>query len=252
MKAPLTRTLWPAMPSAGGCRPPANGSVSWLWRSKLRSAIISGMSRSPRGSGSESSKLVVDDPHPGQAAPDVRRGPVEAVVVVPLERGPFRAAVLDQVVDVGFAPPRRQQQVVAGLARREAPRDAAEVGDRLRLGQAARLAVELGAVVAAVQVDRELARLGRQLVVEGDLGPLAGGAADRRPGEAAAVGPQLRLAAGQDLRLGLADRDLDLGRRSARAGSAAAPGTAPPRPRSAVSSPNGSSSPRPPPLTGSR
>ncbi len=91
--------------------------------------------------------------------------------------------------------------------RREAAGDAAVVGGRLALGQAARLAVELGAVVAAVEVDRELADLLRQFVVEGDAGALAGAAADRRPREAAAEGPEPGLAAGEDLLLGLADRD---------------------------------------------
>jgi hypothetical protein len=87
---------------------------------------------------------------------------------------------------------------------------AAEVGDRLALGQAAGLAVELGAVVAAVEVDRELADLLGQLVMEGDPGALAGAAADRRAGEAAAVGPEPRLGAGEDLLLGLLDRDPDV------------------------------------------
>jgi hypothetical protein len=64
--------------------------------------------------------------------------------------------------------------------------------------------------VAAVEVDRELARLLRQLVVEGDTGALAGAAADRRSGEAAAEGPEPGLAAGKDLLLGLADRDVDV------------------------------------------
>jgi hypothetical protein len=82
---------------------------------------------------------------------------------------------------------------------------------RLALGQAAGLAVEAGAVVSAVQVDRELTGAGRQPVLEGDPGPLPGGATDRRPGKGAAVGPQPGRASRQDLRLGLADRDLDLG-----------------------------------------
>jgi hypothetical protein len=132
------------------------------------------------------------------------------MVVVPLERGAFGPAVLDQVVDVGFAPARLEQEIVAGLAGREAAGDAAEVGDRLALGQAARLAVELGAVVAAVEVDRELPRLLGQLVVEGDASAVAGATADRRTGEAAAEGPEPGLAAGEDLLLGLADRDLDV------------------------------------------
>jgi hypothetical protein len=118
--------------------------------------------------------------------------------------------VLGQVVDVGFPAAGLEQGVVAGLAGREAAGDAAEVGDRLALRQAAGLAVELGAVVAAVEVDRELADLLRQLVVEGDAGALAGAAADRRPGEAAAIGPEPRLGAGEDLLLGLADRDADV------------------------------------------
>jgi hypothetical protein len=46
--------------------------------------------------------------------------------------------------------------------------------------------------------------------MEGDLGALAGAAADRRSREAAAEGPELRLAPGEDLLLGLADRDPDV------------------------------------------
>jgi hypothetical protein len=118
--------------------------------------------------------------------------------------------VLGQVVDVGFAAAGRKQGVVAGLAGREAAGDAAEVGDRLAFGQAAGLAVELGAVVAAVQMNRELTDLLRQLVVEGDAGALPGAAADSRAREAAAVGPEPRLGAGEDLLLGLADSDPDV------------------------------------------
>jgi hypothetical protein len=80
----------------------------------------------------------------------------------------------------------------------------------LALGQAPRLAVELGAVVTAVEVDRELPRRLRQLVVEGDAGALSGATTDRRPRKAAAEGPELGLAAGKDLLLGLADRDPDV------------------------------------------
>ncbi|HSS42938.1 MAG TPA: hypothetical protein VLK37_10380 [Solirubrobacterales bacterium] len=137
-------------------------------------------------------------------------GAVEAVVVVPLERGAFGIAALAEVVDVGFAGAGLEQGVVARLAGREVAGDAAVQGARLGLGQAAGLAVELGAVVAAVEVDRELTDLLRQLVVEGDAGALPGAAADRRPGEAAAVGPELGLAAGEDLLLGLADRNPDV------------------------------------------
>jgi hypothetical protein len=140
----------------------------------------------------------------------VGRGPVEAVVVVPLKRCPFRPAVLDQVVDVGFAPARLEQEVVAGLAGGEAARDAAVPGERLALGEAAGLAVELGPVVAAVEVDRELAGRLRQLVVVGDPRPLPGAAADGRPGEAAAEGPELRLWSREDLLLRRADRDANV------------------------------------------
>lgn len=130
--------------------------------------------------------------------------------MVPLERGAFGAAVLDQVVDVGFAATGLEQEVVALLPGREPLGDAAEVGDRLPLGQPARLAVELGAVVTAVEVDRELAGALRQLVVEGDPRPPAGAAADRRTREAAAEGPEPGLRAWEDLLLGLADRDPDV------------------------------------------
>jgi hypothetical protein len=140
----------------------------------------------------------------------VGSGAVEAVVVVPLERGAFGLSTLHQVVDVGFAPARLEQELVAGLAGGEALRDPAEGRERLALGQPARVAVELGAVVAAVEVDRELPRLLPQLVVEGDAGALAGAAADRRPREAAPEGPELGLATGEDLLLSLADRDPDV------------------------------------------
>jgi hypothetical protein len=140
----------------------------------------------------------------------VGSGAVEAVVVVPLEGGAFGPPFLGQVVDVGFAAARLEQEVVALLPGGEAAGDAAEEGDRLALRQAPGLAVELGAVVAAVEVDRELADLLRQLVVEGDAGALSGAAADRRPGEAAAEGPELRLRAREDLLLGRADRDPDV------------------------------------------
>ncbi len=102
-------------------------------------------------------ELVVDDPHSRQAAPDVARRVVEAVVVVPLEGGSFGPAVLGQVVDVGALPTRLEQQVVARLPRREPAWNVAVEGARVRRRQPAGLAVELGAVVAAVQVDGQLA-----------------------------------------------------------------------------------------------
>ena len=156
-------------------------------------------------------ELVIDDPHPRQSAPDVFRGVVEAMVVVPLERGALRPAVLVKVVDVGFAPVRIEEEVVAGLLQRQAVRDVAEEGFRVRLGQTAGLAVELGAVVAAMQVDRQLSHLPRQPVVKGDLGAVTRGSPDRRARKGPAVGPHPRLLAGEDLQLGLADRHVDLG-----------------------------------------
>jgi len=47
-------------------------------------------------------------------------------------------------------------------------------------------------------------------VVKRDAGAVAGAAADRRPREAAAEGPEASLAAREDLLLGLADRDVDV------------------------------------------
>jgi hypothetical protein len=140
----------------------------------------------------------------------VRGGAVEAVVVVPLEGGAFGAAVLDQVVDVGFARAGLEQEVVARVAGREAAWDPAEGRDGLALGEAAGVAVELGAVMAAVEVDRELPCRLRQLMVEGDAGAATGATADRRAREAAAESPELGFAAGEDLLLGLADRDPDV------------------------------------------
>ena len=105
MKAPLTRTRCAG--DAVGRRPQAAAegigqlvvAVEGAVGDHQRDVALAPRQRQRR------LELVVDDPHPGQAAPDVRRGPVEAVVVVPLERGPFRAPVLAQVVDVGFARP---------------------------------------------------------------------------------------------------------------------------------------------------
>jgi hypothetical protein len=140
----------------------------------------------------------------------VRSGAIETVVVVPLKGGTFGPAVLHQVVDVGFAPPWLEQELVAGGAGGEATGDLAVVGSRLALRQPTGVAVELGAVMAAVEVDRQLPRLLRQLVVEGDAGAVAGAAADRRPGEAAAKGPEAGLLSQQDLLLSLANRDVDV------------------------------------------
>jgi hypothetical protein len=70
-------------------------------------------------------------------------------------------AVLHQVVDVGFPTAWLKQKLVAGGAGGEAAGDLAVVGGRLVLGQAAGVAVKLGRVVAAVEVDRELPDLRR-------------------------------------------------------------------------------------------
>ena len=77
------------------------------------------------------------------------------MVVVPLERGPLGLAVLDQLVGVGAALARADQQralLVALRARRGRRRL------RRRRGRRAGLAVVVGAVVPAVQVHGELAR----------------------------------------------------------------------------------------------
>ena len=154
-------------------------------------------------------EAVVDDPHSGQAAPDVASGVVEAMVVVPLEGGAFGAAVLAQVVDVGLLRARLDQQVVAGAARRQSLWNLAVEGVRLGAGQASGLAVELAAVVAAVQVDAQLAGVVGQTVLEGDLGALSRRAPDRRPRKGAVVGPHPGLRAGKGLDLGLAHDYLD-------------------------------------------
>jgi hypothetical protein len=57
----------------------------------------------------------------------------------------------------------------------------------------------------------QFADRGGQFVVEGDLGQRSGRPSDRRPREAAAEGPELGLAPGEDLLLGEADRDLEPG-----------------------------------------
>ena len=139
--------------------------------------------------------------------PNVARGVVEAVVVVPLEGGPFGPAVLFQVVDVGAPAAGLDQQIVARLARREAARDIAVEGACVGRGQPAWLAVELGAVVAAVQVDGQLPHRCRQLMVKRHLCSVASRSPDRRAWKVPTVSPHPRPLAGQDLDLGLADRD---------------------------------------------
>jgi hypothetical protein len=67
----------------------------------------------PLGQSERAVELVVDDPHPGEAAPDVRGRPLEAVVVVPLEGGALGLAVLHQLVAVGAAIAGGDQEVVA-------------------------------------------------------------------------------------------------------------------------------------------
>ena len=174
-------------------------------------------------------ELVLDDPHPGEPLPDVSPGVVEPVIVVPLERRPLGSAVLEEVIGVGLRSARPQQQVVPRLALREAGRDATVEREAVQRRQPPRLAVELGAIVPAVQVDRQLARLPRQLVDERDPGLISGPAADRRPREGPPVGPHLRPAPGQDAHPGLADRDPQVRPRAGFAGSAACAGSVAPR-----------------------
>src|SRR3954454_24510893 len=61
-----------------------------------------------------------------------------------------------------------------------------------------------------MKVDGELAGTARQLVQEGDRGALPRTPPDRRPREGPVVGPHLRLGAGKDPDLGLANRDPDV------------------------------------------
>jgi hypothetical protein len=83
-------------------------------------------------------------------------------------------------------------------------------GARLAFGEATGVAVELGAVVAAVEVNGQLPYLLWQFMVEGDASFAASAAANRRPREAAAEGPEPRFPAGEDLLLGFPDRDADV------------------------------------------
>src|SRR5581483_3012142 len=153
--------------------------------------------------------VVVDDEHAGEAAPDVAGGQAAAVVVVPLEGGSLGiGAVLRERVGVAAAFAGRDQEPGARIAAGIGGHLAVErLAGRRRPG----LAVVGGGGVAAVQVDAELARRGRQLVPEGDAGLRSRRAADRGPREAAPVRPHAGAPAGQDRDPGGPDRDRDVG-----------------------------------------
>ena len=130
--------------------------------------------------------------------------------MVPLKRGALGTAVLDQVVAVGALAAGLDQQVVARVGGREPIRDPAIQRARLAGREAAGLTVLGGAVVAAVEVNAELAGLRRQPVHERDVRRLPGRAPDRRAREGAPVGPHLRLRPREDPDARLAHLDPDL------------------------------------------
>ncbi len=209
MKAPLTRTLRAG--DAVGGRAQAGERVGQLVVA-VEAAVGDhqrqvALAARQRQRGLE---LVVDDPHPGQAAPGVRGGAIEAVVVVPLERRAFRLGRPRSGRRRRFW---RRPGRAAGRCRTAAARGRGGCG-RSRRPAATWSGRPAGRRTGCGCGRRgggpRARRRGRQLVAEGDLGPLAGRPAHRRPGEGAAVGPQPRLGAGQDLRLRLADRDLEL------------------------------------------
>ena len=88
------------IPSAGG-RWPLKGSVSWLWRSKLRSAIISGMSRSPAAAAARPrTRRRRSTSRPGRASCAERCGRGGGRGTTGTR--PVQGARPPQVVDVGF------------------------------------------------------------------------------------------------------------------------------------------------------
>ena len=116
-------------------------------------------------------EVVVGDPHPGEAAPDVAAGPRRgggrgtSAVARALGR-----AVLHEVVGVGALAAGAISRSLPDAARRE-PGEMSQKSERgWRRGQPAGLAVLARAVVGAVQVDGELAGLARQPVLEGRRG----------------------------------------------------------------------------------
>ena len=80
------------------------------------------MSRSPRRQRERVVDLVVEDPHAREALPDVLAVALAAMVVVPLERGALGLAVLHQLIGVRALLAGLDQQVVAGLGRRQSRR----------------------------------------------------------------------------------------------------------------------------------
>ena len=178
---------------------------------------------------------------PARPCQTLRRGAVEAVVVVPLEGGAFGPAVLHQVVDVGLPPPGLDQQVVARLARREAARDVGSRRSAGGTGSGRRAGRRTGCGCgrrAGGRVSSPAAAGSSWWKVT--LVRCAGRAADRRAGEGAAVGPHPRLAA----RAGPGPRprgsgSSDASRSSTARDRQAAPGRAPRRRRRGDASPTG-------------
>ena len=86
----MTRIRLPTIPSLGAWAESENGLVSWL--PAIEGAVADhqrDVARTP-WQRQRCVERVVADPHPGETAPDVARGPVEAVVVVPVHRRALR------------------------------------------------------------------------------------------------------------------------------------------------------------------
>ena len=146
-------------------------------------------------------ELVVDDPHPGQAAPDV---------AAPCGRGGGRGTTGTRPVRAARPRPGRRRSVCAApgrisrslpdYARREVARDLAVEGERVRArsGPPGWPSYSLRLWPPCRWTVSSPASRGSSML-EGDLGALPGGPPDRRPRKAAAVGPHPGLAAGQHL-----------------------------------------------------
>ena len=184
-----------------------------------------------RGQRQRAVELVVDDPHPGQAAPNVARRVVESVVVVPLECRRVRDGRLRRGrrrrfgagrARAGSRCPTPSVSVPGGSGRRRTS-DGPWSGppgwpsNWVRLWPPWRWTVSSPASGGSSwsKLTLVLRPAGRLIV---------------GPGKVPAVGPHPRLRAGEDLHLRLADRDLDLAHRPAPSESAAGPGTGPRRP----------------------
>ena len=140
-------------------------------------------------------ELVVDDEHPGEPAPDVRRGALEAMVVIPLKRGALgrRRPRSGRRCSCGSAPARSAGRCPSrsGASRRG---DVA-VAARAAGGRSGRRAGRPRWSGCGRRAGGRSARRPRPAARAGsDLGQLARRAADRRPREGAAVGPHPGLA----------------------------------------------------------